>query len=210
MSREYFDWKTIEEDIVVPEQAAIAVYTNPAGAIVLRQAGQYGPEEDTIIVVQPSHAMALASALLDRAGIDMAIVHVGQLRIQNGGGELLQPFPDQATVDAVNRAGRAAELDDNQDAADEAEAKDRTAAERQRRRREKHRQRDTERDITVTERDTERDTVTSTVTSTVTCRDNHRDERDNNRDNNRDTVTVTPLLVPEFDLDGGQSRALAH
>jgi hypothetical protein len=38
MSREYLDWKTIEEDIVVPEQAAIAVYNNPAGGIVLRQA----------------------------------------------------------------------------------------------------------------------------------------------------------------------------
>jgi hypothetical protein len=34
MSAHYFDWKTIEEDVVIPEQAAIAVYNNPAGGIV--------------------------------------------------------------------------------------------------------------------------------------------------------------------------------
>jgi hypothetical protein len=58
--------------------------------------------------------MALARAILDRAGLDMAFVHVSQLRIQNGGGEVLQPFPDQATVDAVNRASLAADLCDDQ------------------------------------------------------------------------------------------------
>src|SRR6266567_2240921 len=100
MSAHYFDWKTIEEDIIVPEQAAIAVYNNPEGGIVLRQAGQYGPDEDTTIVLHPSHGLALARAILDRAGLDMEIVPLTALRIRNGGGEILQPFPDQRTIDA--------------------------------------------------------------------------------------------------------------
>jgi hypothetical protein len=148
MSAHYFDWKTIEEDIVVPEQAAIAVYCNPEGGVVLRQAGQYGPDEDTTIVLHPSHALALARAILDRASLDtMLIVHISELRIQNGGGEILQPFPDQRTIDAVRNAGREAEET----------KKDRTAAERQRRHREKQRERDShdaDRDIDVTDRDT--------------------------------------------------------
>ena len=156
MSAHYFDWKTIEDDIVVPEQSAIAVYHNPKGAIVLRQAGQYGPDEDTTIVLHPSHALSLARAILDRAGLDMEIVPLTALRIQNGGGEVLQPFPDQRTIDAIRNAGREAEAPESK--------KDRTAAERQRRRREKQRERDTVTDA-VTERDSDRDTVTDAVTT---------------------------------------------
>jgi len=152
MSAHYFDWKTIEEDIVVPEQAAIAVYCNPEGGVVLRQAGQYGPDEDTTIVLHPSHALALARAILDRASLDMEIVPLTALRIQNGGGEILQPFPDQRTIDAVRNAGREAEAAETK--------KDRTAAERQRRRRERQRERDSVTSA-VTHRDVDRDTVTS-------------------------------------------------
>jgi hypothetical protein len=183
MSADYFDWSTVEDDIVIPEQAQVAVYCNPAGKIVLRQAGQYGPDEDTWIVLHPSHALPLARAILDRAGLDMEIVPLTALRMQNGGGEILQPFPNQTVIDAVRNAGRAAgrptDLDDEESVhptSDEANCKkDRTAAERQRRRREKQRQ---------------RDSVIGAVTD---------------RDIERDTVTAAPL-VPE----GGQSKALAH
>jgi hypothetical protein len=150
VSVHYFDWKTIEEDIVVPEQAAIAVYNNPEGGIVLRQAGQYGPDEDTTVVLHPSHALLLARAILDRAGLDMEIVPITAPRIQNGGGEILQPSPDQRTINAIRNTGPTA--------ADNANSKkDRTAAERQRRHREKQRERDShdaDRDIDVTDRDT--------------------------------------------------------
>jgi hypothetical protein len=67
-----FDWDEIADDVVVPEQAAIAVYTNPKGHIVIRQAGQYGPDEDQWIVVAPMHALALAQAIAHAAGDDLA------------------------------------------------------------------------------------------------------------------------------------------
>jgi hypothetical protein len=152
MSTEFFDWRTIEEDIAVPEQAAIAVYCNPEGKIVLRQAGRYGPDEDTTIVVHPSHALALVGGILDRAGLEMEIVPLTALRIQNGPGEVVQPFPDQQIIIAARKAGREAEAAETQ--------KDRTAAERQRRRRERQRERDSVTNA-VTHRDADRDTVTS-------------------------------------------------
>jgi hypothetical protein len=153
MSGDYFDWTTIEDDVVIPEQAQIAVYNNPNGGVVCRQAGQYGPDEDSWIFFHPSHAVALVKAILSKAGRDdLTIVHVSQLRVQNGGGELLQPFPNRATVDAVDRAGDAHELGDDQDEEPEAK-KDRTAAERQRRRRQKLKQRD----VTGQEQSSERD-----------------------------------------------------
>jgi hypothetical protein len=68
--RDVFDWDGIADNIVVPEQAAIAVYTNPKGNIVIRQAGQYGPDEDQWIVLAPSHARALAEAITREAGLD--------------------------------------------------------------------------------------------------------------------------------------------
>jgi hypothetical protein len=143
MSAHYFDWSTIEEDIVVPEQAAIAVYNNPEGGVVLRQAGQYGPDEDTTVVLHPSHALRLARAILDRAGL-----------------ELLAIVP---LIDKVREAnGYPAESDDGHgEQPDDANSKkDRTAAARQRRQREKQRERDSVIDA-VTQRDTARDIVTT-------------------------------------------------
>jgi hypothetical protein len=182
MSYNHFDWTTIEDDIVIPEQAQIACYCNPKGAVVLRQAGQYGPDEDTWIVLDPSHALTLARAILDKAGLDMAIVPLTDLLVQNREGALLRPFPNQDVIDKlkeVRNAGRAADLDADSDHPLPKGGKDRTAAERQRRRREKQRH---------------RDGVTEAVTE---------------RDAERDSVTTAPAL-PEFDLNGGQSKALAH
>jgi hypothetical protein len=141
MSADYFDWTTIEDDVVVPEQAQIAVYNNPNGGIVCRQAGQYGPDEDSWIFFHPSHALAIVKAILDKAGLsDLLVVH-------------------KAVFDVMDRrAGRAADVGANQDeepAATKRTAK--TAAERQRRRREKQRQRDSH----GAERDIHRDTVTT-------------------------------------------------
>ena len=116
MSAGYFDWTTIEDDIVIPEQAAIAVYNNPDGGVVCRQAGQYGPDEDSSIWFHPSHALTLAKAILAKAGLDMAIV----------------------PVDAVDRGLRAGE--------DDATAANRSKRYRDRKRDERDAHRDAERD----------------------------------------------------------------
>lgn len=100
-----FDWNDVVDDVVIPEQAAIAVFVNPQGDVVIRQAGQYGPDEDMWIIVAPDRAAVLADAIV------------------------------QAT------AFHGTQPDDSKPAA----AKDRTAADRQRRYRE--RQRNGDRDV---------------------------------------------------------------
>jgi hypothetical protein len=56
-----FDWHR-DPDVVVPHQSAIAVYFNPHGAVVIRQAGQY-PDDDSWVVVRPENLSALIAAL---------------------------------------------------------------------------------------------------------------------------------------------------
>ena len=63
MSRADFDWHG--EEVVVQEQAAIAVYENVHGGIVVRQqADWHSHEDDIVIVVRPDRAVALAKAIL--------------------------------------------------------------------------------------------------------------------------------------------------
>jgi hypothetical protein len=57
---EAFDW---EVHIVAPSQAAIAIYENEAGAVVIRQEGQYSPDEDVWIIVQPQNLGAVIRKL---------------------------------------------------------------------------------------------------------------------------------------------------
>lgn len=63
-----FDWYKDRDDLVIEEQAAIAVYLNPRGSIVIRQKGELDPEsysyEDSWIVVEPHYAAALARAIM--------------------------------------------------------------------------------------------------------------------------------------------------
>jgi hypothetical protein len=47
-----FDWSRDKKDVVVPSQPAIAVYFNPRGEVVIRQEGQYHPDEDHWIYIQ--------------------------------------------------------------------------------------------------------------------------------------------------------------
>jgi hypothetical protein len=58
-----FNWLRDREDIVIPQQDAIAVYRNPDGAVVIRQAGKYGVEEDTWIVVNQTNLVPLIAKL---------------------------------------------------------------------------------------------------------------------------------------------------
>lgn len=61
-------WKDEDnkESVVVPSVSALAVYTNTAGEIVIRQQDQFGGD-DSIIVIPKSHAAKLASALREEA-----------------------------------------------------------------------------------------------------------------------------------------------
>lgn len=71
-----FDWGEIAEAVVIPEQAATAVYPNPQGQIVIRQEGRLGPDEDVWIVVAPEHAQVLAEAIL-RCAAEITSVAIG-------------------------------------------------------------------------------------------------------------------------------------
>src|SRR6266480_3800710 len=98
-----FDWHNAgdAEDIAIPQQQAVAIYNNVAGDVVIRQAGLYDPSEDAFVHVSPRNALALVKAILDKAGLDLVVVPLTALRITNGGGEVLAPFPDQVTIDKV-------------------------------------------------------------------------------------------------------------
>jgi hypothetical protein len=71
-----FDWYGNDaEDIVIPEQQAVAVYRNHAGDVVIRQkAGDYWNQvdEDPWIVVKREHVGRLALALLALAELEQA------------------------------------------------------------------------------------------------------------------------------------------
>jgi hypothetical protein len=65
-SGEDFDWRRDADDIAIEEQLRIAVYCNPRGHVVIRQ--QDWPEDDSMVVVAPQNALALARAVLKAAG----------------------------------------------------------------------------------------------------------------------------------------------
>jgi hypothetical protein len=62
-----FDWIEAAEDIVVRDQAAIAVYLNLKANVVIRQAAQYHPDEDAFASVASGHAAWLADAIHEAA-----------------------------------------------------------------------------------------------------------------------------------------------
>ena len=61
-----FDWRE-DECVVLKEQLAVAVYPNSHGAIVIRQERAWDEDSDTLILIQPSSAKAVADALLAAA-----------------------------------------------------------------------------------------------------------------------------------------------
>jgi hypothetical protein len=136
MISDAFDWADVADDIVIPEQPETAVYTNPKGGVVIRQAGQFGTDDDHWVYLDRRFAVDIAKAILEKAGRDdLEIVPVSQVRVL---------------------AGDAGDLVSDSDKTADAKP-DRTAAERQRRHRGK-KQRERE---GVTEGVTQRDTVTA-------------------------------------------------
>jgi hypothetical protein len=61
-----YDWNN-DPDVVVPEQQAIAVFTNVHGRIAILQKADLHSDEDVVIVVNPENAAALARAILAHA-----------------------------------------------------------------------------------------------------------------------------------------------
>jgi hypothetical protein len=68
MSGRDFEWYGDNADVVIKDQAAVAVYPNSRGAIVIRQRGGLNPDtfefEDSWVVLEPRHAAELARAIL--------------------------------------------------------------------------------------------------------------------------------------------------
>ena len=62
-----FDWLEDGDDVVVHEQHAVAVYQNPAGDLVIRQAGW--PDEDKVIVVEIGKVDELVRGICERADL---------------------------------------------------------------------------------------------------------------------------------------------
>ncbi len=67
-----WDWSDDAGDTIVPEQPAIAIYTNPADAVVIRQHGAWNDDDDVWVFFSPAHAPAIAAAILAAAGLDIA------------------------------------------------------------------------------------------------------------------------------------------
>ena len=75
MSRDSFGWYGEDAgSVIVPEQKAVACYSNDRGNVVLRQEADEYEERDDLIIVAPCHARTVAQALIDVAGLDYDIV----------------------------------------------------------------------------------------------------------------------------------------
>ncbi|MBC7103812.1 MAG: hypothetical protein H5U13_11500 [Parvibaculum sp.] len=64
-----FDWDGEDADsIVLSAQPATAIYRNARGCIVIRQRDPYDDDADSVLLVLPENAGALARAILAEAG----------------------------------------------------------------------------------------------------------------------------------------------
>lgn len=63
-STEAFEWTSENLDVVVPQQGAIAVYSNPMGVVVIRQEKDWNDEGDHFVFVHPTHIDALVERLM--------------------------------------------------------------------------------------------------------------------------------------------------
>ncbi len=60
---ERFSWSVKNEDVIVPDQRATAVYSNPWGQVVIRQYEQEYGESDSFVVIDRAHVRTLIDAL---------------------------------------------------------------------------------------------------------------------------------------------------
>jgi hypothetical protein len=71
-----FDWYS-DPDIVQPETPAVAIYENTAGKVAIRMKADWSEDHDTVIVIDPRYAVAVAEAILKAAGIETASTLTG-------------------------------------------------------------------------------------------------------------------------------------
>jgi len=133
---ETFNWDDVAENVVQPQVERVAIYSNENGDIVVREEQRWDEERDQVIIIAQGHALRAARAILEAAGLGDVCFY----RRTEGG--LYEDVQVEPTV------GDAPEI----------ESKDRTAAERQRRRRAK--QRDKRDGANRDDRDSDRDSVT--------------------------------------------------
>ncbi|MCA6102350.1 hypothetical protein [Bradyrhizobium australafricanum] len=161
-----FDWNG--PDVVLEHQPRTAVFTNDRGQVVIRQEGSLDPDEDVWVFFDPSNALSLCKAVLEAAGLDNIefVRNCGGLSYEDvelparpsRAEQMKASRPDinWASAEAEFARFEARQKDDESNSdcrIDPKIRKDRTAAERQRRRREKLRH---GKSVTA-----ERDTVTS-------------------------------------------------
>jgi len=58
-----FNWNETQEDIVLSEQLSVAIYENPNGDTVIRQAAPYPNDQDSIIVICRNNLATFVAAL---------------------------------------------------------------------------------------------------------------------------------------------------
>ena len=58
-----FDWVDVEDDTIIENVSAVAVYLNPTGSIVIRQKGTYGIDKDQVIVIPAIHLTKLIAKM---------------------------------------------------------------------------------------------------------------------------------------------------
>ena len=58
-----FDWKDVEDDILIHSVGAIAVYTNPRGDVVIRQEASMFGDDDAVVVVPIAYVESLIEKL---------------------------------------------------------------------------------------------------------------------------------------------------
>jgi hypothetical protein len=58
-----FDWNEVEDDLVLSEQLAVAIYENPKGNTVIRQAAADSHDEDAVIIINRNNLSAFVAAL---------------------------------------------------------------------------------------------------------------------------------------------------
>jgi hypothetical protein len=67
---EEFHWCNGEDEIIIHEQRAIAVYPNPWGAVVIRAERSWNEEGDAVISIDKFHARTVAEAILAAADFE--------------------------------------------------------------------------------------------------------------------------------------------
>ena len=58
-----FSWDELEDDLAIKEQRAVAVYENPRGDTVIRQAADQTPDDDHLVIVNRNNLAAFVGAL---------------------------------------------------------------------------------------------------------------------------------------------------